>query len=105
MILQAGADSSALIARVASIEAVAHEKSEIEVHHLPSDVDQIALLSASKSATRDLLEWLKVERSGQILVPARNHHCRLCGTWNRTRGIESSATQGNCGDQGRERQS
>jgi len=64
-LLQAGADDSALIARVASIDAVANEKSEIEVHHLPSDVDQIALLSASNAATRDLLEWIKIERTGQ----------------------------------------
>ena len=60
-LLQAGADSCALIARVTSIEAVAHEKPEIEVHDLPSDVNQITLLAAGKSATRDLLEWLKAE--------------------------------------------
>src|ERR1700756_995634 len=60
-LLQAGADSCALIARVTSIEAVAHEKQEIEVHDLPSDVNHITLLAAGKSATRDLLEWLKVE--------------------------------------------
>jgi len=66
-LLQAGADSCALIARVATIEAAAHRKAEIEVHHLPSDVNQIVLLSASKSATRNLLEWLKAEQTGQSL--------------------------------------
>jgi len=67
-LLQSGADSFALIARVASIEAVAHEKPEIEVHHLPSDTDQISLFSGSKSATCDLLEWLEARRTGRFPV-------------------------------------
>ena len=65
VLLQAGPESSALIARAASIEAIARQKPEIEVHQLPSDVDQMAFLSAKTSATRDFLEWLKAERIGQ----------------------------------------
>jgi hypothetical protein len=63
-LLQAGADNSALITSVASIEAVAQQKPEIEVHDLPSDVEQTAFLSADQSATRDLLEWLTEVRMG-----------------------------------------
>lgn len=64
-LLQASADSCALIARVASIETVARKKPEIDVHQLPYNVNQITLLSASKSATYDFLEWLKAEKIGQ----------------------------------------